>query len=88
MRTPGRTVWTGAQVNANAPLALNKRNSLRPTAPAAIAGKDYGLGFAAFGPLAVQQMMSAFRQIINLDGKAISNNSASQYANDTAIGAY
>lgn len=53
MRTPGRTVWTGAQVNGSAPLALNKRNSLRPTAPAAIAGKDYALGYAAFGPLAV-----------------------------------
>ena len=53
--------------------------------PQANGGDGY---IGSFGPLAVQQMMSAFRQIINLDGKAISNNSASQYANDTAIGAY
>lgn len=52
MRTPGRTVWTGAQVNGNATYALGKRNTLRPTAPAAIAGKDYEVGYAAFGPLA------------------------------------
>ena len=42
----------------------------------------------SFGPLAVQQLMGAFSQVINLDGKAVSENSAQQYANDTAIGAY
>ena len=52
MRTPGRTVWTGGNVNYNASLILNKRNTLRPTAPAAIAGLDYEVGYAAFGALA------------------------------------
>ena len=48
---PGRTVWTGANVNSQAPSALNSRYGLRASAPAAIAGLNYEIGFAAFGPL-------------------------------------
>lgn len=73
MRTPGRTVWTGAQVNGSAPLALNKRNSLRPTAPAAIAGKDYALGFAAFGPLATPATFPNRPLVLVNDGNSTAN---------------
>ena len=52
MKTPGRTVWTGPNVTGQAPLVLSKRNTLRPTAPVAIAGKDYEVGYAFFGPAA------------------------------------
>lgn len=49
MRTPGRTVWTGPQVNTTSALVLNNVNALRATAPAAIAGKNYEVGYATFG---------------------------------------
>lgn len=49
MKTPGRTVWNGTQVNTQAPLVLDKRTVLKLTAPAAAAG-SYEIGFADFGP--------------------------------------
>ena len=51
MRTPGRTVWVGPQVNATAALILNRRNALQASAPGALAGKYYDYSGALFGPL-------------------------------------
>ena len=54
MRTPGRTVWRGGNVNRNAALLLDdgyRETVLRATAPAAVAG-DYSFYTAAFGPAA------------------------------------
>lgn len=54
MRTPGRTVWRGANVNRQAALLLDggyQETVLRVTAPAVVA-KDYGYNIATFGPAA------------------------------------
>lgn len=51
MKTPGRLVWSGAQVSAQAPAVLDRNTVLRVTAPAAAAG-NYEVGFASFGPIA------------------------------------
>lgn len=72
-RTPGRTVWTGAEVNRNAALVLNKRNTLRPTAPAAIAGKDYEVGYAAFGALATPATFTNRAMVLIDDGNSTAN---------------
>lgn len=68
MKTPGRTVWTGGRVTADAALILNNRLSLRPTAPAAIAGKDYEIGFAAFGALATPTSFTNNAMVVIDDG--------------------
>jgi hypothetical protein len=72
-RTPGRTVWTGAEANRNAALVLNKRNTLRPTAPAAIAGKDYEVGYAAFGALATPATFTNRAMVLVDDGNSTAN---------------
>lgn len=72
-RTPGRTVWTGAEVNRNAALVLSKRNTLRPTAPAAIAGKDYEVGYAAFGTLATPATFTNRAMVLVDDGNSTAN---------------
>ena len=54
MRTPGRTVWRGANVNRNAALLLDegyRETVLQVTAPAAVA-RNYGFFTASFGPAA------------------------------------
>jgi hypothetical protein len=51
MKTPGRLVWSGTQVNAQAPSFLAQGTVLRVTAPAAVA-RDYEFGSAGFGPAA------------------------------------
>ncbi len=66
MRTPGRTVWRGPNVTAQAPIALSKRNALRASAPAAIAGKTYEIGMAAFGPLATPDVFID-RELVLID---------------------
>lgn len=48
--TPGRLVWSGPQVTAEAPAFLDKRFILSVTAPAGIVG-SYQFGLASFGPL-------------------------------------
>lgn len=54
-----------------------------------VSGGTEAAGYiASFGPMAVQQMMAAFRQYINLDGKAISDNSAAQYQRENSLGGY
>lgn len=73
MRTPGRTVWTGPNVNYNASLFLSKRNTLRPTAPAAIAGKDYEVGYAAFGALATPANFPNRAMVLVDDGNSTAN---------------
>lgn len=50
MRTPGRTVWTGASTNAQAALVLDNRKSFRLSAPAALAGQEWVYGTATYGP--------------------------------------
>jgi hypothetical protein len=51
MKTPGRLVWSGTQVNTQAPSFLAPGTVLRVTAPAAVA-RDYEFGSADFGPAA------------------------------------
>jgi hypothetical protein len=51
IKTPGRLVWSGGQVTAQAPSFLAPGTVLRVTAPAAVAG-DYEYGSAGFGPAA------------------------------------
>ena len=51
MKTPGRLVWSGAQVTAQAPSFLAPGTVLRVTAPSAVA-RDYEFGSAGFGPVA------------------------------------
>lgn len=50
MRTPGRTVWTGASTNGQAALVLDNRKSFRLSAPAALAGQEWVYGTATYGP--------------------------------------
>jgi hypothetical protein len=50
--TPGRTVWTGTNVNQQAKLIMDNRVALRMSAPGALAGKFYEVGFATFGTFA------------------------------------
>jgi hypothetical protein len=47
--TPGRTVWSGAKVTADAANYLDHRLNFVVTAPASIAG-NYAFGEASFGP--------------------------------------
>lgn len=52
-------------------------------------GAGMGTGqIASFGPMAYQQLHQALQQIVKLDGQVVANNSAQQYANQTANGAY
>ena len=75
MRTPGRTVWTGANVTAQAPLLLdNKRRALKVTAPAAAAG-TYELGFAVFGPTLTGTNMPSRGMVVVNDGVASASTS-------------
>lgn len=68
MKTPGRTVWQGYQVNAQAPMVLNQGTTvLRATAPAAAAG-SYEVGFAQFGPLASAANFPANTLVVANDG--------------------
>ncbi len=68
MRTPGRTVWTGARVNHDSALTLNTRNALRATAPAAIAGKNYEIGYATFGTFATPSTFPNRAMVLVNDG--------------------
>lgn len=52
LRTPGRTVWTGTNVNQQARLIMDNRVALRMSAPGALSGKFYEVGFATFGTFA------------------------------------
>ena len=88
--TPGRTVWTGANVNRNAKLILDNRLALIGSAPAALAGKQYEVGFAAFGNLATAGAFSgkAFALIDDGNGVATDGCSAAGSAtgpNDTIV---
>lgn len=70
MKTPGRTVWQGYQVNAQAPLVLNQGTTvLGVTAPAAAAG-SYDVGFAQFGPLASAANFPSNTLVVVNDGVA------------------
>ncbi|WP_243700014.1 PA domain-containing protein [Lysobacter sp. N42] len=70
MRTPGRTVWNGAEVNAQAALVLDAgRNMLRVTAPAAASG-TYEYGVALFGPAVSPASFPARDMVLVDDGVA------------------
>lgn len=53
-----------------------------------VGGSSGASVISAFGPMAVQQLATAIKPYLMLDGKTISTSSASQYANTTAVGAY
>ena len=68
--TAGRTVWTGANVNREAALILSQKNLLQATAPAAISGQFYDVGYANFGPLATPQTFINRQLVLINDGTA------------------
>lgn len=74
MRNPGRTVWTGNQVNTQAALVLDNRVVLRVTAPAAAVG-SYEIGFAAFGPAASAASFPSAQLVLVNDGVAAASTS-------------
>lgn len=74
MKTPGRTVWAGAQVNTQAALILDKRTVLRVTAPAAASG-SYEIGFAQFGPAATSTSFPSNQLVLVNDGVAAASTS-------------
>lgn len=67
MKSPGRTVWTGTRTNADAALILDKRNSLRVTAPVSAVG-SYEIGFALFGPRASTSNFTSNQIVVVNDG--------------------
>jgi hypothetical protein len=77
MKTPGRTVWVGSHVTQEAALALGKRLSLHPSAPVAIAGKDYEIGFAAFGTLASPTSFTNHAMVLIDDGNGTATDGCS-----------
>lgn len=87
MKTPGRTVWNGAQVNAQAPLVLDRRTVLNVTAPAAAAG-SYEIGFADFGPAPSATSFPAGQLVLVNDGVAaasVSDGCETPFVNAAAI---
>lgn len=86
MRTPGRTVWTGAGVNSQAPLVLSRRNALRITAPAAIAGKDYEVAYAQFGALATPANFANRPLVLINDGNGTATDGCSANGSNTGLG--
>lgn len=86
MRTPGRTVWTGAGVNSQAPLVLSRRNALRITAPAAIAGKDYEVAYAQFGALATPANFANRPLVLINDGNGTATDGCSAKGANTGLG--
>lgn len=74
MKTPGRTVWDGAQVKAQAPAVLDKRTVLKVTAPAPAAG-SYAIGFAQFGPAPTATSFPAGQLVLVNDGVAAASTS-------------
>ena len=86
MRTPGRTVWTGAGVNSQAPLVLSRRNALRITAPAAIAGKDYEVAYAQFGALATPANFANRPLVLINDGNGTATDGCSAKGSNTGLG--
>lgn len=71
--TPGRTVWTGLKANQTAALTLDNRNALKASAPAAIAGQNYEIGYAGFGPLALPPAFANKALVLINDGAGPSN---------------
>lgn len=74
MKTPGRTVWAGANVNVQAPLLLDQRRVLQVSAPAPAVG-NYEIGFAVFGPAANATSMPARQMVLVDDGVAAASTS-------------
>ncbi|GAB6195424.1 PA domain-containing protein [Lysobacter xanthus] len=68
MKTPGRTVWAGANVNSQASLLLDQRRVL--SVAAGPAAGNYELGYAVFGPAATSAAMPANQLVLVNDGVA------------------
>lgn len=86
LTTAGRTVWTGANVNREAALTLSQKNLLQATAPAAINGQFYDVGYANFGPLATPQTFIDRQLVLIDDGTApTANGCESTYANAAQV---
>lgn len=86
MRTPGRTVWDGANVNAQAPLVLDKnRAALRVTAPVAAAG-SFEFGVGSFGPAITPATFPSRQMVVVDDGiGATTDGCEPAFANAAAI---
>lgn len=70
MRTPGRTVWRGGGVNYEAGLVLTpgEFSYLQVSAPAALAGRNFEVGTAAFGPAATAATFPDGKLVLINDG--------------------
>lgn len=87
MKTPGRTVWQGYQVNAQAPLVLNAGTKvLRITAPAAVA-RSYEIGSASFGPVATASNFPSNTLVLVNDGigGSVTDGCETPFANAAAV---
>lgn len=81
--SPGRTVWSGTNVNQQATLILDNRAALRITAPAAIAG-SYEVSTAEFGPPASASNFSG-TIVAALDGGVVSTDACEAITNPSAV---
>jgi len=81
--SPGRTVWSGSNVNQQATLILDNRAALRVTAPAVIAG-SYEVATATFGPPASASNFSG-TIVAALDGGAVSTDACEAFSNASAV---
>lgn len=68
MKTPGRTVWMGYQVNAQAPIVLNRMITLRATGTGLNAG--FEVGYPSFGPVVTPASFPAGAVALVNDGVA------------------
>lgn len=81
--SPGRTVWSGNNVNQQATLLLDNRSVLRVTAPGAVAG-TYEVATAEFGPAATASNFSG-TIVAALDGGAVSTDACEAITNSSAV---
>lgn len=81
--SPGRTVWSGSNVNQQATLILDNRSVLRVTAPAAVAG-SYEVATAEFGPAASSSNFSG-TIVAAIDGGVASTDACEAIANPSAV---
>ncbi len=85
MKTPGRLVWAGNRVRAEAGLVLGNRTALRVTAPAPAVG-SYEIEFASFGPIATPTSFPANQVVLVDDGVASNSNGCeAPFVNAAAI---
>lgn len=81
--SPGRTVWSGGNVNQQAALILDNRSVLQVTAPAAVAG-SYEVATADFGPAASPSNFGG-TIVAAQDGGLVSTDACEAITNPSAI---